>query len=234
MQPLHVIRLKNYPILHQLQLEEALLRADDRNFCLMNLGSPKAIVLGISSKPEMFVHPSAAIDRIPLIKRYSGGGTVVVDEETIFVSFICCADFIPVPLFPEPILRWSADLYRSALNLRDFDLRENDYVIAHRKCGGNAQYIRKNRFVHHTTFLWDYQEENMDYLLHPVKTPKYREGRSHQEFVCRLKPFFPQPELFISDLEKELHKQYRVCSSSIEEFMPILKKDYRRSTKLLI
>jgi len=43
-------------------------------------------------------------------------------------------------------------------------LRENDYVLGPRKMGGNAQSIIKNRWVHHTSFLWDFDVLKMRYL----------------------------------------------------------------------
>ena len=44
-----LLRLQGYPILRQLQLEEALLRADAGNWLLLNDGTPgPAVVLGIS------------------------------------------------------------------------------------------------------------------------------------------------------------------------------------------
>lgn len=44
-----LLRLRQVPILQQLRLEEALLRADDSNWCILNDGSPTpAIVMGIS------------------------------------------------------------------------------------------------------------------------------------------------------------------------------------------
>src|SRR5438045_757750 len=89
---LHVVRLERTPILQQLQAEEALLRADNRNWCLLNRGSPPAIVMGISGKAEQLIRPDKLQESpIPLIRRYSGGGTVVVDENTWFVTFICQA-----------------------------------------------------------------------------------------------------------------------------------------------
>ena len=46
---IRVLRLEGYPILKQLQLEEALLRAGAGNWCLLNDGAHvPAIVLGIS------------------------------------------------------------------------------------------------------------------------------------------------------------------------------------------
>jgi lipoate-protein ligase A len=49
-----------------------------------------------------------------------------------------------------------------------------DYAFGDRKFGGNAQSITKNRWIHHTSFLWDYEVKNMSYLKLPAKAPKYR------------------------------------------------------------
>ena len=44
-----VLQLRQVPILRQLHLEEALLRADEGNWCILNDGTAQpAIVLGIS------------------------------------------------------------------------------------------------------------------------------------------------------------------------------------------
>ena len=41
------------PVLQQLQLEEALLRADEENWCLVNCGSEPSIVMGVSANPQL-------------------------------------------------------------------------------------------------------------------------------------------------------------------------------------
>ena len=76
MKKIHLIRLKNTPIFEQLQLEEALLRSDHRSFCIINQGSPRAIVMGISGEPEALLNiENVQKNNIPVIKRFSGGGT---------------------------------------------------------------------------------------------------------------------------------------------------------------
>jgi len=53
MKKINLIQLKGCPIFKQLQLEEALLRGNQENYCLVNAGSSQeAIVMGISSKVE--------------------------------------------------------------------------------------------------------------------------------------------------------------------------------------
>lgn len=49
----------------------------------------------------------------PVIRRFSGGGTVVVDHHTLFITLICNQEAVPsVPLYPRPIMKWTEELYR--------------------------------------------------------------------------------------------------------------------------
>ena len=147
--------------------------------------------MGISGKPETLLDISKVQkDQIPVIKRFSGGGTVIVDENTLFITLIMNQTALEIPPFPEPILRWSFDFFQKAWNIPGFTLRENDYCIGDRKCAGNAQYIKKDRWLHHTSFLWDYSEENMQYLQLPERRPTYRLNRSHTDFLIRLKDLY--------------------------------------------
>jgi lipoate-protein ligase A len=183
----NILTFENLPIFSQLEIEEALLKTDDKNWVILNSGSPKAIVMGISTKPTDVINlPLALEKKVPIIQRFTGGGTVVVDENTLFVTFIIQKNDIVFELFPKNILEWIFATLKKSINIKDFLLIDNDFTIAQKKVGGNAQYIKKDRFVHHTSFLWDYHEESMEYLLHPPKEPSYRKGRSHLDFLTKL------------------------------------------------
>ncbi len=234
---IHCLHLSSYPILKQLELEEALLREDKNNWCLINEGSAPAIVMGISGKPDELIDQEKIRKKpIPVIKRFSGGGTVVVDEATLFVTFIFQKDFHPFPAFPEPIMQWSGSLYHSFFPA--ITLRENDYVIGDKKCGGNAQYIKKDRWLHHTSFLWNFKQEHMDYLLHPKKTPKYRADRTHHEFLCGLEGHISK-EAFISGLKNALSSMVAVKEVSLDDLLIASARNqlhsltFRKSTQLL-
>ena len=102
---LNIVSLEGYPIVEQLKLEEALLRADGENWCLINRGSSPAIVMGISQVPEQAVNFKLIRDQsIPLVRRYSGGGTVFVDEHTFFVSLIMNHSALPCDPFPKDVM----------------------------------------------------------------------------------------------------------------------------------
>ncbi len=227
---IHFVQL-NLPILQQLQLEEALLRADDRNWCLINQGSPPAIVMGISGKQELLVHPE---NPLPVIRRFSGGGTVVVDEDTLFVTWICNSADSGVEGFPDKILNWSEQLYKPLFRDYPFSLKENDYVFGERKFGGNAQYIRKDRWLHHSTLLWKYRNERMNMLLHPPKSPKYREQRIHQDFLCSLSEFYSCRNTLIENFKSVCLGQFDVENVSAKAAMEVLEKPHRKATTLIV
>jgi len=231
---INLVNLENVPILQQLRLEEALLRADDQNWCIINSGSSPSIVMGISGKKEQLVDMRVIKSApIPIIRRYSGGGTVIVDKDTIFVSFILRKDIFSFECFPEPIHQWSAELYKSALNIDCFTLKENDYVISNKKCGGNAQYFKKDRFVHHTSFLWNFCNEKMKYLKNPSVAPKYRNKRSHTDFLCRLKDFLPSKKQFINQVSQFLGSRFDVVNKSNEMLNSFTCSQHRKSTEII-
>lgn len=192
-----LLELHHLPIHEQLKIEEDLLHNNRENWCITNTGSTRAIVMGLSAQPTAVVDiEKAQQDGIPLITRFTGGGTVIVDENTLFVTFIFERDAHPFAPFQKPILEWTSSFYKSALSLPGFTLQENDYVLGDKKIGGNAQYLKKHRWLHHTSFLYDYNEDNMSYLLHPPKEPAYRNKRSHQEFLTTIKPHMTRVEFF--------------------------------------
>lgn len=232
--PINLLFLRNYPILHQLQLEEALLRVDERNWCLINIGSPPAIVMGISGQPESLIDKSLMAERpVSLIRRFSGGGTVFVDSDTLFVTWICNAVHSAVPCCPAKVHHWMEGVYQSALPSIKIRLRENDYVIGDRKCGGNAQYFRKQRWLHHSTLLWDYNPDNMRYLLKPLKMPKYREGRSHEAFLCRLSDFLPAKTALEEMLAEALYRHFYVHEVALESALKAVEKEHRKATRIV-
>lgn len=113
-----------------------------------------------------------AKDWIPLIRRFTGGGTVIVDDQTLFTTFIMNAKHAECDPYPRNIMHWSADIFRLVFDdAKNFGLSEHDYTLGNAKIGGNAQAIVKDRWCHHTSFLWSYDPRRMQYLLMPKKRP---------------------------------------------------------------
>ena len=132
-------------------------------------------------------------------------------------------------VLPESFREASA----SEISSHPFALRERDYVFHDRKFGGNAQYLKKDRFTHHSTFLWDFSPANMEYLLLPQKRPAYREDRPHTEFLTKLCDHFKARTLLFERLYAVLEKRFDLKECSLEEVLPLLQEDHRRSTEVL-
>jgi len=213
------IRLANTSLFDQLKYEEMLLRHNTENWCIVSNGPSKPhIVLGLSGKIDQLVNiPLVARDDVPLIRRFSGGGTVIVDSSTIFVTFIINTKDVNTLPYPRDIMQWTETVYAPVFHTMKspipFSLRENDYVFGDLKIGGNAQSIVRDRWLHHTSFLWNYSEENMNYLQLPTKRPEYRGSRSHSSFLTSLSLSLPpasSPSVFIEEIEREIWRKFVV------------------------
>jgi lipoate-protein ligase A len=122
-------------------------------------------------------------------------------------------------------MEWTAGVYGPVFDrlrttqTKPFALRENDYVFGPLKFGGNAQSIVKDRWLHHTSFLWDFQRPNMDYLTLPERRPEYRQDRSHGSFLTRLKEHTLQRDraALFRELEVELAQHFDVHAADEAE-----------------
>ena len=74
---INVIRVKKLSVLHMLRLEESLFRHDAGNWCVINSGTPPCVVVGRSSVIEDTVRvENTRAARVPIIRRFTGGGVV--------------------------------------------------------------------------------------------------------------------------------------------------------------
>ena len=172
-------------------------------------GGPLNEALRGRRKPSLLVHEDAArAAQVQVIKRFSGGGTVVVDGNTQFVTLIFNQPDLPDVLAqPRAIMQWTEGFYRPLFSpFGSFCLREQgepsrrcaggragwgadaassaDYCFGQRKFGGNAQAITKNRWLHHTSFLWDFEPASMRLLRLPARAPAYRAVRALPTGSC--------------------------------------------------
>lgn len=198
---LRVVRARLEDVRRVLRLEEGLLRHRARECWLTMCDGARApcVVLGLGSKMGELVREDEARARdVALVRRFTGGGTVVCDENTMFVGMTMDsaamgrleggAAAAESTVYPRDVMRATGKVYERVFDkCGTFAVRENDYVFGDLKFGGNAQAITKGRFLHHTSFLYDYDGEFMNALLkHPTRAPEYRNGRDHEAFVTKL------------------------------------------------
>ena len=147
------------------------------------------VVLGHSNRSAAHVNPAACrAHGIPILRRISGGGTVVQGPGCLNYSLILengerrnIADTFRFVL--ERHCRVTEKLAGKAPRFEGI----SDLTIDGRKFSGNAQY-RKARFVLvHGTFLLNFDLPMIERLLPvPTQQPAYRANRSHGAFVVNL------------------------------------------------
>ena len=214
-EPCLVLTLRNAPIYEQLLLEEYLLKHHPGNWFIWNEAPPPAIVLGISSALHELVDEAAWLAHpIPIIRRFSGGGTVVLDENTLLATWICNHSALPtLSPYPGSICEWVGQLM-APLGLQKI---EQDFCLGERKVGGNAQYCRPSRWLHHTSFLWDYNPALMNLLKAPLKQPAYRQQRPHLDFCGRLMEHLPHPALLQETILNQLSTWFDLIPTTLRD-----------------
>jgi len=162
------------------------------------------IVVGYSNRVECEVNIAACRElNIPVLRRCSGGGTVVQGPGCLNYALILRFDSEPALQTVTGANRFVMERNRSALdNLlsRGSGRKEalssqsaivvrghSDLAIDGRKFSGNAQRRRRHAVLFHGTFLLDFDLELVSRLLPmPSKEPDYRRARSHTEFLMNL------------------------------------------------
>jgi lipoate-protein ligase A len=145
-------------------------------------------------------------------------------------------DVATAPAYPREVLAWSTEFYASALapvlapGAPAFGLQEHDYCLGDVKIGGNAQSISRDRWVHHTSFLWDFTDANMALLRLPDKRPAYRQDRPHGSFLTRLRQHVvpPQPGTFFQAVRQGLAARFDVVDTPVEEALHVLQTSQER------
>ena len=185
-----------YPSIEaNLALDEALLIATEEQAAGPTLRvwepSSLAIVLGASCRLHDDVDvASCEADRVPIGRRSSGGGTVVVGPGTLNVTVVLPSDFAPGLTAVDTAQAYV--LERTALALRrhgpEVGLQGlGDLTLGDRKVAGSAQRRLKRSFLIHTSVLYRFPIELIArYTRTPARQPAYRDGRPHVAFLTNL------------------------------------------------
>lgn len=150
-----------------------------------------AVVLGSGCRLDDDVDEAACIaDGIPLLRRSSGGGTVLLGPGCLLYSLVLAYERSPLLGEIGSSYHFILDRVGQALGGPATGIRRagiSDLAIGDRKFSGNAQQRKRNHLLHHGTVLHAFDIERIGrYLRPPPRQPEYRAGRSHTAFLCNL------------------------------------------------
>jgi lipoate---protein ligase len=152
-------------------------------------GGPPAVVMGSNERPEQVADVEACTKYgVGLMKRCSGGGTVLQTEGVLNYSLITPA---PNNLDLKAGFRQGAEVVcaiLAAFGINGVPRGTSDVAVGDRKISGNAQARRWKALLVHGTLLVDFDFDlAARLLLHPAREPEYRLGRSHRDFLVTLR-----------------------------------------------
>lgn len=150
------------------------------------------VVLGFSNRLAVEADvPACQREKVPILRRLSGGGTVVLGPG-------CLAYSLVLPIDSAQELRTVTGTNRFVMERNRATLERlvrkpvhiqghTDLTIGDRKFSGNSQRRLRRALLFHGTFLLDFDLECVERLLHmPTLQPDYRGRRRHRDFLINL------------------------------------------------
>ena len=162
-----------------------------------------AVVMGASGRYLEEVYGERCHQRgVPIARRSSGGGTVLLGPGTLCVSWVC-----PLAEF-EVSDRGVRELQVKLLQELSEAIREpelevvasGDWSIQGQKCAGSAQRRLKTHVMVHASILNQMDLSAISYFLPPPpRMPEYRANRDHGQFLRNLQM---DPVVFLERLAR--------------------------------
>jgi len=127
---------------------------------------------------------------VPILRRSSGGGTVLLGSGCLLYSLVLKHD--RAPELREIHSSYAYILGRVALALTDLlpgiePAGTSDLAAVGLKFSGNAQQRKRRHVLHHGTLLYAFELATIGrYLTMPARQPEYRAQRDHAVFLRNL------------------------------------------------
>jgi lipoate---protein ligase len=192
---MHFLDLTLPGVAENLALDEALIltaeRGERSDILRLWEWTKPAVVLGTGCRlAEDVIEEACNVDGVPVVRRASGGGTVLLGAG-------CCCFTLVLAYGRVPELQEVRPSYGYILGrIRDSLLHvvgnvevagTSDLALAGRKFSGNSQQRKQNYLLHHGTILYAFEIDQVGrYLRMPSRQPEYRDGREHRAFLTNL------------------------------------------------
>jgi len=150
-----------------------------------------AVVLGAACRLAEDVDEAACRrDNVPIGRRSSGGGTVLLGSGCLLYSLVLSTTRAPALGAIRLSYRFILECLRAAFAdvLPKVELAgTSDLALAGRKFSGNAQQRKRGHVLHHGSLLYAFDLDLVGrYLRPPARQPDYRRKRAHAEFLTNL------------------------------------------------
>jgi lipoate-protein ligase A len=217
-----------------LAAEEYLLRKIEED-CFMLWRNELSIVVGKHQNTYSEINYSMVKENnIPVVRRISGGGTVVHDPGNLNFSFISTGENekqVDFKRFTQPIIDVLNELSVPAKLEGKNDLRVHGLKVS-----GNAGHVYKHKVLHHGTLLFSSDLSRLNELI-KVGPGRYSDSaiKSIRNKVANISGFFPEPILmdnFINHLHRYISKNfpgtrhYSLSTSDISEIEQLAQSKY--------
>lgn len=173
-------------------IDDHILERHDRPL-VVDVWVPKGtvVVCGSSNDPAVECNRAAcAADEVPVLKRYGGGGTVVLYPGCVIVSL---GTWVAEHFHNDRYFRLLNSSVNSCLHAGfafDAALGEagiSDLVAGDMKFGGTSLFRSRNYLLYQASLIVDCDRPVISrYLAHPSREPGYRRGRPHGSFLTGL------------------------------------------------
>lgn len=188
-----------------LAVDEYLLKNRKEDFLVLSVNTPSVII-----GKHQVAHREADTayvceNKIPVIRRISGGGAVFHDEGNLNFSFILQSTHgyqVDFRKYTLPVIE-----FLSALGVDAKFEGKNDLKVNGLKISGNAEHVHRQRVLHHGTLLFDsrldllkksLRIDTSSYLTravssnpsHIMNLKEIISGRNMNEFVSSMLEFF--------------------------------------------
>jgi lipoate-protein ligase A len=149
---MHFINLESKDPSFNLAIEEYLLKSSDNDYLILSVNTP-CVVIGKHQVAHREVNTKFVIEnKIPVIRRISGGGTVFHDNGNLNFTFIKQSETgkqVDFQKYTQPVIDFLVFLGIEAKFEGKNDLKVDGFKIS-----GNAEHIHRNRVLHHGTLLF--------------------------------------------------------------------------------
>jgi lipoate-protein ligase A len=168
-----IIKNENTSLSFNMAAELYLMDQFDEDIFMLWRATPSVLIGKNQNTYEEIYLDYVNENKIDVVRRKSGGGTVFCDLGNTNFAFITsdAKAFSDFRRFTRPILEVLKKLNVPA----EFSGR-NDLTIEGKKFSGNAQYKHKNRLLHHGTLLFDADLSTLAKAIHPNKLKLQSKG----------------------------------------------------------